>query len=70
MSDKAIQEKYYEYQVIEEQTKAVSKQIQELADKLLELEYLKISLDEFSELKKGTGILAPISSGIFVKANA
>jgi len=69
MSDeKQLQQKYMEFQMIEEQLKQISNQVQELDSKLLELEYLKKSLDELAGAKKGSEILAPISPGIFVKA--
>lgn len=68
MTEKKLQAKYYEFQQIEEQIKQVTNQLQELNNKILELEYLKTSLDEISGYKKGDEILAPLSSGIFVKA--
>jgi len=68
MNEKDLQQKYVEFQMIEEQLKQATEQIQELNNKILELDYLKKSIDEFSELKNGSEILAPISSGIFVKA--
>jgi len=66
--DEGLQKKYMEFQVIEQQIKQITKQVQELDNKMLELEYLKKSLDELSGVKKDTEILAPISPGIFIKA--
>jgi len=63
-----VQEKYMEFQMVEQQIKEVSQHIQELDNKLMELEYIKMSLDEVGSIKKGSEILAPVSSGIFVKA--
>ncbi len=34
----------------------------------MEINYIKNSLDELSEIKEGKEILCPLSSGIFVKA--
>jgi len=64
-----LQKKYYEYQMMEEQMKVINEQLQELSNKLTELEYIKISLDEIGKVKKGSEILAPITSGVFIKAN-
>jgi len=69
MDETALQQKYMEFQVIEQQIKSVTEQVQELNNKLMELEYLKSSLDELSKVEKKTEILAPISSGIFVRAD-
>jgi len=63
-----LQKKYAEFQVIEKQLKMVSDQIQELNSKMMELEYISQSVAELSTLKEGTEILAPFSSGIFVRA--
>jgi len=68
MNEKELQQKYIEFQMIEEQLKQATEQIQELNNKMLELDYLKKALDEYTGLKKGSEILAPISSGIFIKA--
>jgi prefoldin alpha subunit len=65
---KTIKEKYMEYQMLEEQVKSMTGQLQELNNKVLELEYLKLSLGEFANIEEGQEILAPISQGIFVKA--
>ena len=67
MSDE-LKEKYIDFQVVEEQVKLVTQQLQELNNKILELEYLRQSLDELKTVKKGSEILAPISPGIFVRA--
>jgi len=65
---KSLQEKYYEFQYLDQQIKQVTQQIQELNNKLLELEYIKTALGELGTIKKDSEILAPISSGIFIKA--
>jgi len=67
--EKELQEKYLKYQTIEKQMQKINQQIQEIDGKLLELEFLKQSLAELSNTKKGTEVLAPLSSGIFLKAN-
>jgi len=68
MSDeKDLKEKYMEFQMNEQQIKALSQQMQEINNKVLELEYIKTALDEIGTVKKKTEILAPLSSGIFIK---
>ena len=68
MEHKELQEKYYLYQNLHQQIKQESDQLQELNNKLVELEYIKMSLDELKSVEAGSEILAPISSGIFIKA--
>lgn len=63
-----LQEKYIEFQMLDQQIKQASGQVQELNTKLMELEYIKMSLDEIKDIKKGSEILAPLSSGIFIRA--
>ncbi len=58
-----------DYQVNEQQIRQISEQFQEINSKLMELEYISQSLDEIGTIEKGTEILAPISSGIFVRAD-
>lgn len=66
--EEELKKKYMEFQMVEQQIKQLSEQVQELNNKVLELDYLKGALDEFKSVKEGEEILAPIGSGIFVKA--
>ncbi|MFW6014351.1 MAG: prefoldin subunit alpha [Candidatus Nanoarchaeia archaeon] len=66
---KELQQKYVEYQTYEEHLKDLQKQLQQVDENILEINYIKNSLDEFSQIKEGKEILCPLSSGIFVKAN-
>jgi prefoldin alpha subunit len=68
MNEDKVKQAYLTLSVIEEQMKMMTQQIQELTGKLVELEYVKISLDELAKAKDGTEILAPFSNGIFIKA--
>jgi prefoldin alpha subunit len=58
-----------DFQINEQQLRQISEQFGELNNKIMELEYISQSLDEIGKLEKGTEILAPISSGIFIKAD-
>ncbi|MBW2999678.1 prefoldin subunit alpha [Candidatus Woesearchaeota archaeon] len=66
--DNEIQNKYLELQMIGQQIKQVQQQIQALDNRLMELNVVEQSLDDLGEVKTGTEILVPISSGIFAKA--
>lgn len=69
MNEKELQTKYIELQLIDQQMAQLQKQLQQLDSSLLEIEFIKISLDDFKKIKKGSEILAPIANGIFVKAD-
>ncbi len=62
-----LQQKYMEFQMYEEQLNNMQKQFDQLEENLLEINYIKNSLDELSKVEKGKEILCPLSSGIFVK---
>lgn len=47
----------------------VAEQMDRVDSNLVELEYVKNCLDEIKTIKKGSEMLSPLSSGIFVKAN-
>ena len=68
MNEKAIQEKYIEFQFIHQQLAELQKQAQTAAQQISELEASKQSLSELAELKPGSDILVPVQNGIFVKA--
>ena len=57
-----------ELKMLDTQARMVAEQLDRLDTSMAEVEYLKDSLDELSKLKKDSEILAPMSSGIFVKA--
>ena len=57
-----------ELQMMNMQAQAIGEQIERIDSGLLELEYLKGSLDELKSSKEGSEIFAPVSNGIFVKA--
>ena len=65
---KEIQEKYMEMQLMNQQMEEFQKQIKTVAEQIEEIGRIKIALSEFKSFKPGSEMLAPISSGIFVKA--
>lgn len=69
MNEQDLQKKYMEFQMNEQQVKMINQQLEEITSKAMELDYIKQSLDEMSNVKENTEILAPLSSGIFIKAN-
>jgi len=67
--EQALQAKYMEMQMLDQQIKQFSQQLQSLDVQALELDSVIGSLGEISEVEQGTEILVPISGGIFLKAN-
>ncbi len=64
----AMQEKYMEYQMLEEQLKQVQEQIQTLHKQKEDLDNLQDAIHNIAETKELTELFVPVSSGIFVKA--
>ncbi|MBU1111784.1 MAG: prefoldin subunit alpha [archaeon] len=61
------QAQYLLLQQMQEQVEALSKQLEEINEQLMELEISKGALEEVQKTKQGTEILAQIANGIFVK---
>ncbi|MFH1682790.1 MAG: prefoldin subunit alpha [Candidatus Woesearchaeota archaeon] len=66
--DKAIQQKYMEYQFIGEKIKQLQQQVQTIDEQTVEIMATIQSIDDFSSLKDKSSILVPINNGIFAKA--
>jgi prefoldin alpha subunit len=62
------QNKYMQLQIIDQQAKQLQQYLQVFDQQLMEIKSVINSLQELSKLKKGDSILAPLASGIFVKA--
>jgi prefoldin alpha subunit len=62
------QNKYIQLQMVDQQARQLQQYLQTFDQQLLEIRSVIASLNEFSKLKKGDSILAPIANGIFVKA--
>jgi prefoldin alpha subunit len=64
---KELQEKYFQLQVLDSQIQQLQKQHKLLEEHVSELVFAKQGLDDLSRVSIGSEILAPFSSGIFVK---
>ena len=64
-----LQQKYMEFQFVEQQVKKLQQQLQTFEQQLSELATVKEALDELKKVKSGTEILLPLSTGIFLKAH-
>ncbi len=62
------QNRYVQLQIIDQQAKQLQQYLQVFDQQLMEIKSVTDSLQELSKLKKGDSILAPLASGIFVKA--
>jgi len=70
MSEKEekLQKLYLEFQILDQQIKQLEKQSLMLNNQLIELMITNQSLDDIKQVKEGTEILTPLSSGIYAKA--
>ena len=57
-----------ELRALNMQAQMISEQLNRIDSGLMEIDYLKKSLDELNSTKENTEILAPVSNGIFAKA--
>ena len=64
---KELQQRYLEFQLIEQQSRQIEKQLQVLENQLVEITSVQLSLDDLKEAKIGSEIMVPVSNGIFVK---
>ncbi|MBI5398229.1 prefoldin subunit alpha [Candidatus Woesearchaeota archaeon] len=64
-----LQEKYAEYQLLEEQIKQVQQQIQKMDSQLADLESIHEGLEDFKNAAEGSEVFVPVSNGIFLQAN-
>ena len=66
--EKQIQQKYLEFQMLQQQAEQIHQYIQELDAKFSEYNQTKEALSELKKLKPGSEIFAPVAPGMFVKA--
>ena len=64
---KELQQKYMEFQMLDQQIKQMQKQMQMIEMQTQELSNTQEAIDDLTKTKKGADFLAPIASGIFVK---
>jgi len=67
MEEKNQQEILFKLSLIEQQMQSLHQQLQAVEKGIVELETLKIGLEEFNS-SKGKEIMAPLGKGIFTKA--
>ncbi|MBI2107973.1 prefoldin subunit alpha [Candidatus Woesearchaeota archaeon] len=67
-NEKKAQELYTQLQMYNENAKQIHKQLQMVEGQYVELAGTSQSLKEFGKSKKGSKILVPLNSGIFVPA--
>lgn len=60
-----MQQRYLELQFIDQQVKQLQKQVQAIDLQIVELNNTKANIEELKEVKPGTSVLIPLSSGIF-----
>lgn len=68
-NEKLLQEKYFEFQMVERQIKQVQSQIEQLESQINELIYLQTGLNELKGVKAGNELFVPLGAGIFVNAS-
>ncbi|HLC96328.1 MAG TPA: prefoldin subunit alpha [Candidatus Nanoarchaeia archaeon] len=68
MNNEEAQEKYVELQMLDAQIKELQSQAEAFESKTREVAQSLMALDELKEASLGSQLLAPISPGIFVKA--
>ncbi len=56
-----------ELQMLDSQARMVAEQLERVDSGIMEIQYLRNSLDELKASKEGSEILAPLSNGVFVK---
>lgn len=67
MSKENLQEKYVEFQMVDQQIKSLREQIESLEGQLGELQKLKLSLDSLETMKTDSESFVPLSSGVYLK---
>ena len=66
--EKKLQKLYMQFQVLDQNIKQVQQQAQTLNTQLVELVGATRNFEELKNVKAGTEILVPISSGVYAKA--
>ena len=65
---KALQEKYMEFQVLGARVKKIREQLEVMDQQCVEMNSVIESLAEFGRVKNGSEVLVPVSNGIFARA--
>lgn len=67
VDQKELQQKYMEFQMMEQIIQQLQQQMQAIEQQMIELVGVKQNLADLKKAKKGSEILVPIANGIFVK---
>ena len=67
--EKEKTQKYVELQLLDQQIRNIQKQLQLVENQIIELIITRQGLDELGEVKVNSETLAPLASGIFIKAD-
>ena len=68
-AERKLQEKFVEYQMVQQQVGQVQKKIEQLREQKGSIEGLQQNLNDLKGVEKGSEILVPVCSGIFAKAS-
>jgi len=66
---RVIQQKYVEYQMMEQQIKQLQQQFEKMEMQTKEVAAVEQSLSDISKAKDGDELLVPVSGGVFFKAS-
>lgn len=66
--EKELQQKYMEFQLLEQELMQMEKQIMMVQQQIMELRALTQNLEEIKNVKPGTEIFSQLGAGIFVKS--
>jgi len=66
--EKKIQKLYFQFQILDQNIKQIQQQTVTLNSQIVELVSAVQSLDDLKNVKPGTEIFVPISSGVYAKA--
>lgn len=67
MKEEEKKRKYIELHILQQQLQQLQQQIQILQQQIVELTSISESLDNIKKVEKGTEILTPLGSGVFIK---
>jgi prefoldin alpha subunit len=64
---KDIQQRFMEYQMLEQQIKQLQQQLEKMEAQTAEVNKVAESVEDISKAKKGSEVLVPVSGGIFFR---
>ncbi|MDD5417417.1 MAG: prefoldin subunit alpha [Candidatus Nanoarchaeia archaeon] len=67
-NEEKVQEKLYEFQLLQNELKSFEQQIAEFEERKLEMEMMKQTIDEIKNKEKES-VMVPLGSGVFMNAS-